>query len=224
MGLWERLLRSFVCICLSIIAAMILPFLLIFLNAAIQAAMQQPPSCEDYLLVFLRALGIPCAVAQAGVVAYAWFLVFAFTVIVLGLIVMIARCAISVIFWKEYKKYPRIYLNQITTEEESWFHRFEGSKKNKSDDCVIAAVSNVRVYGGYDSVIQPVAAGDTYKPNRGEDFDAFIHRDGSATKFRGRLGSFPLIGEENLSPSEAATQFGQYMPEAMRWFADHPNC
>jgi hypothetical protein len=186
-----------------------------------------PPTSCTYLSRLLEALSgglIPCMVFEWMAYVFGEALGFLMLLLIAATFWFVAKCGISIIFWKEYKKYPRIYLNKIKTQEESWSHRFEGSKKNNSADCVIAAVSNVRVPGGYDLVIQPVAAGDTYKPNKGEDFDAFIHRDGSATKFNGRLGSLPFIGQSELSPSEAAEKFGQYMNEALAWFSAHPNC
>jgi len=212
------------CILPSILALVFLPILFIIARAALSAP--APTECS-YIAKIGEALTfgrIPCMIFEW--MAYFFLKTFGAALLLLatGSLLYIIKCPIQIIFWKEYKKYPRIYLNKITTDEESWFNRFEGAKKNKDNDCVIAAVSNVPVPGGYDLVLQPVAAGDTYKPNRGEDFDAFIRRDGSARKFRGRLGSVPLIGEKELSSAEAAAQFGQYMTEALEWFRNHPNC
>lgn len=95
MNWWERFWGSVRCIALAAIAAALLPFFVQFLIAAIQAAMLEPPSCDDYMARIAQAFGVPCAVYQASVKAWGWFFVLVFAVIVIGLIVMVARCFIS---------------------------------------------------------------------------------------------------------------------------------
>jgi len=122
---------------------------------------------------------------------------------------------------KTYTKYPRTFVNGIKTESESWAGKFDGTKKNKDDDCVIAMVSNVSVEGGYGFVNQPVAPGDKYTPNKGEDLDGFIRRDGTVRKFKGIFGS---IWEQELSADKAKTDYKIHWGDGMEWFRNNPPC
>lgn len=166
-----------------------------------------------------QLLGSACIPAET---AWFYFLWFCLAVLVAACFACFGRDLFNLFFSNDTTShnhsYPRIFLNIIKPNQENFLNRFSGSKTNNSNDCVLAVVSSVRVQNGYDTIIQGVAAGDTYRPNSGEDFDGFIHRDGTVTKFHGFLGSI-------YQTTEAHGEFGDVVTQAAdNWFAQHPDC
>lgn len=147
-------------------------------------------------------------------------------IIALSMLIVIGRAWLKgcIFVKKTYAKYPRTFVNGITTESESSFHKFGGIKKNNDDDCVIAMVSSVPVQGGYGYVNQPVAPGDNYTPNKGEDFEGFLRRDGTVRKFEGILGDVPSFGETELSADKAKKDYKIHWGDGMEWFRNNPPC
>lgn len=96
MNWWDRFWRLIGCSILATIAAMIIPILVQLVIAAIQVATGAPPPCDDILARIAQAFGIPCTAYQAVVQAYWWLMVIGFAAILLGLIILVVRCFISV--------------------------------------------------------------------------------------------------------------------------------
>ncbi len=109
---WERILRLIRCILLAAIASVVAPILVQLIDAAIGAA-SAPVSCDDLLAKIAQAFGLPCASYQAAVKAYGWFIVFAFVVILAGLLVTLVRCVISAFPHKEEEKRPTVSIQGV---------------------------------------------------------------------------------------------------------------
>ena len=172
---------------------------------------------------FKKVLVCIIMVSLTIIFAYLWlsgFIILAFFIWIAGVILL----QLIIHEKKPYTKYPRTFVNGIITESDPWRKKFGGTKKNNDGDCVIAMVSSVPVQGGYGYVNQPVAPGDKYTPNSGEDLDGFIRRDGTVRKFNGKFGSWPFIGETELSADVAHRKFNKHWGDGMEWFRNNPPC
>ena len=105
MNWFERLLKAIACAAVSLIAALLIPILIQVVAAAWQAA-SVTPSCEDLLAKLVLALGISCPAYQTAVKAWGWLMAIGLTLILIGLIVAVVRCWISVFSGPEEEHKP----------------------------------------------------------------------------------------------------------------------
>lgn len=99
--------------------------------------------------------------------------------------------------------------------EESWIHVYGGTEKNDSNDFVVAGISR-KIGDKTDSRVEIVKPNAKYTPPKGWDLDCFVLRDGTVTKFPGKLAALGL--QMKLDTVEAKSKFPQYVGDAGRLF------
>ena len=113
---------------------------------------------------------------------------------------------------------PLPHLQRQETEE-PWYRVYGGKEINKSDDYVVAGISQ-KIGDVANHRVELVNPGASYTPPDGWDLDCFIRRDGSARKFPGKLA---YLGFENeMTAKKVKVNFPQYIKDAVSLFSKNP--
>jgi len=111
------------------------------------------------------------------------------------------------------QKSEGIWRKNKKNNKEKWLHIFEGPAKNKSDDYVVAGISQ----GGPETwEVELVPPKARYTPPVGWDLDCFIFRDCTSLKFFGKLAYLGI--KKQLNAEETRENFGDYIDKAQRLF------
>jgi hypothetical protein len=100
--------------------------------------------------------------------------------------------------------------------EESWYRVYEGEETNKSDDYVVAGISQKIGVRTNNSVVL-VSPGASYKPPKGWDLDCFIRRNGTAIKFWSFIG-----WTQEKTNKDVKKEFKQYIGKAKKLLEKNP--